>query len=800
MEPEKPHAVSLTVSGSYKTAYTVGDTMNTSGMIFTVRWSNGTESSVDVSEISFTGFDSSRAGECTVTVSYENVFTTFMLTIAPVFSKIHVTVAIYGDYRHDSESDGKVHGMSMGGLKTWVTRSSWEADSTETVWDVLQRVFAAKGIRALTRGSGNAVYISGLVYNGVSLSAFDNGVNSGWMYTVNGTHPESGVGQRYVKDGDAIVLHYSDDYTKEQGSEQYNDDTEGSAVKAVEDLIRAIGSPVTEASRSAVEKARKAYDALSFAQKSKVSNYGVLAAAEQALKELKKAEDEKAAAKAKQMIDAIPGDVTAKDRQSVERARAAYDALSEEQKTLVTNYIRLTAAEKILAEAEATEKDRKAAEEVKRLIDTIAKALPEEKEQAVTVAREAYDALTDLQKKLVDNYGDLEQTEKALDDMKAAERYRDMYKTTGNYMESLGAPVAGAIGGEWMVIGLVRSGRTVDDTDAYLASVGKYIEENADEQERLHRAKSSDNSRMILTLTALGQDPSSFAGHNLLAGLTDMSYVTKQGINGASWALLALNSGAYDTPEDTTAPDPVTREKLVAFLLDAQLDDGGWALTGTVSDADITGMVLQALAPYNAKVKTVTEAIERALDTVARMQNADGTFSTFGGDGGMQPTSESVSQILVALSALGIDAGKDERFIKNGFSVLDALSLFYVDGGGFRHVPDGERDGMATEQGYYALTAYFRMLEGKTALYDMTDILPERMVEPEKREKAWGDGDVIPAQEEYSYEDAPTAADAAEKESGKRSPVFLIWGIPAVAAVGAAAGLIDRKRRMSKKR
>ena len=34
---------------------------------------------------------------------------------------------------------------------------------------------------------------------------------------------------------------------------------------------------------------------------------------------------------------------------------------------------------------------------------------------------------------------------------------------------------------------------------------------------------------------------------------------------------------------------------------------------------------------------------------------------------------------------------------------------------------DGERDGMATEQGYYALTAYARYLMGLNRLYDMRD-------------------------------------------------------------------------------
>lgn len=85
---------------------------------------------------------------------------------------------------------------------------------------------------------------------------------------------------------------------------------------------------------------------------------------------------------------------------------------------------------------------------------------------------------------------------------------------------------------------------------------------------------------------------------------------------------------------------------------------------------------------------------------------------------------------------------------------------FYVEGGGFKHIPDGNLDGMATEQGYYALTAYFRMLEGKTALYDMTDVIDmggdvtvEEPVEtlPAETEPAPTEPVEIPAENDRSF-------------------------------------------------
>jgi hypothetical protein len=218
---------------------------------------------------------------------------------------------------------------------------------------------------------------------------------------------------------------------------------------------------------------------------------------------------------------------------------------------------------------------------------------------------------------------------------------------------------------------------------------------------------------VILALTAIGKDVTNVDGHNLLSGLNDMDYVCKQGINGPIWALLAFDSGNYPTPAGN-----VTRDSLIHVILEAQLADGGWALTGSISDADITGMALQALARYYKTNADVTEAVDKAIAALSMMQAADGSFASV--DGG---SSESVAQVIAALSALGIDADTDTRFIKNGVSALDALCAFFVEDGGFKHIHDGKLDGMATEQSYYALVAYFRMLEGKSALFNMTDVV-----------------------------------------------------------------------------
>ena len=161
----------------------------------------------------------------------------------------------------------------------------------------------------------------------------------------------------------------------------------------------------------------------------------------------------------------------------------------------------------------------------------------------------------------------------------------------------------------------------------------------------------------------------------------------------------------------------LTREKLIQVILDAQLNDGGWNLSAENADTDMTAMAIQALAPYYKTNETVKAAVDKALEALSALQRNDGGFGSWGTE-----NSESCAQVIVALTALGIDPAKDSRFIRNGLTILDALASFYVTGGGFKHVADKGRDGMATEQGYYALAAYYRFANAQTRFYDMTDV------------------------------------------------------------------------------
>ena len=566
-----PVCYKLDISGDYKTAYTVGESLDLSGAVIIAHWTMGkADTIVDVKDITITGFDTNTRGQQTLTLTYGAAKTTITVTVLlPVGADITVTFSLLGDSVHDDKSGP--HTLADDNLEKWIDSVSVTVSNNATVLDVVKAALGDK--YTILNESGN--YIQSITpKDGKELGEFTNGNLSGWMYTLNGVHPNLGVAQQYLNGGDVIVFHYTDDYTRESGMDG----------------------------------------------------------------------GRKSPAEVVAMIDAI-GAVSLSKGTAISEARTAYDALTDAEKKQVTNYDKLTAAEAAYA-------------------------------------------------KLVAEMG---------------KKLEEIYKTTGDYMSKLGTPGFGSVGGEWMVIGLARSGRTVPA--GYYDNVVKFVWENADKNERLHRAKVTDNARVILALTAIGKDVTNVGGHNLLKGLDNMDYVQTQGINGPIFTLIALDSHNYPTMGD------VTREKLIQVILDAQLTDGGWDLSADKADPDMTAMAIQALAPYYKTNETVKAAVDKALEALSALQRSDGGFGSWG-----TVNSESCAQVIVALTALGIDPTADSRFVKNGLTVLDALAGFYVTGGGFRHTANGDLDGMATEQGYYALAAYYRFANAQTRLYDMSDV------------------------------------------------------------------------------
>ena len=301
----------------------------------------------------------------------------------------------------------------------------------------------------------------------------------------------------------------------------------------------------------------------------------------------------------------------------------------------------------------------------------------------------------------------------------AASSVQNEVQGSAAYMVSaVKAPEVGSIGGEWAIIGLARSGYSVpaDYYDEYYTRVEKYVKNCSGV---LHERKYTEYSRVVLALTAIGRDPSNVLGYNLLTPLGDFEKTIWQGLNGPIWALIALDSGNYEIPKNPAAKTQATRQLYIDEILNNQMKDGGWSLTGTGdSDVDITAMALQALAKYQDQ-KAVKTATDKALTYLSNVQDRKGGFASWG-----TTNVESVAQVVVAFCELGMDLN-DSRFVKNGHGLVENLLSFRQSNGGFYHVMDGS-DGnnqMSAEQGFYALVAIDRAENGKNSLYRMGDVV-----------------------------------------------------------------------------
>lgn len=350
-------------------------------------------------------------------------------------------------------------------------------------------------------------------------------------------------------------------------------------------------------------------------------------------------------------------------------------------------------------------------------------------------------------------------------------------------LETVTEPGFGTISGEWSVMNLLRGKYTgydyvshipEDYFTRYYERVNDYV---AGKNGNLNRNKSTEWSRAMLALSALDQPVTDVAGYDFIEKLSS-SYMFshRQGINGPIWEIIALNTGKYELYPDSTNDDVNTVGKMLDYILEKEIEQGdgtlgGWALASfggnPQPDPDITGMALQALAPYyqdkelfngtdsTASHEELQKAVERAVYILSEDQAENGAFKAFN-----NVNVESTVQVLVALTALDFDPVADnihlpaidenvsfvtgDGAVQDGVqtnNMVDALLTFWADAseemkgvGGFKHVTTGNDGGggsghgvnaMATDQALYGLIAYDRFLKGENSLYDMTDMMKE---------------------------------------------------------------------------
>ncbi len=229
----------------------------------------------------------------------------------------------------------------------------------------------------------------------------------------------------------------------------------------------------------------------------------------------------------------------------------------------------------------------------------------------------------------------------------------------------------------------------------------------------------SDMQKTAIAAVCAGGSAQYIAGRDLIADSTYYRDATapldREGVGGLAWALIALDSGNYQTP-DWAKRD---RNSIIAGILSHQNTDGSF--DDNVYD---TACAVTALAPYCATsgAYTITQnqtgwsfdlsprdAVESALDYLSDAQLRDGDWGDM----------KSTAMTVIALDAMDIDADSDRRFVAGNGSAIDGLMDYQSRDGGFS-ADLNKSDGEATSYALCALASHLRKIQDKSTLFSLS--------------------------------------------------------------------------------
>jgi hypothetical protein len=636
--------------------------------------------------------------------------------------------------------------------ETWIGTRPYTLPSGSTVYDLFERALDDAGIAADGHKTNYVKKIQSPDKSYI-LGEVDNGQRSGWMYTINGSHPGYGLKEQDLTDGDAIVWHYVNDYAHEVEdwfeNEEFPSEGDGTYY---DKWLDAADKPYAELSRLALigdglagfgfDAGSRVYpdvtvpydtDAIAaipqFADGLAVTVNGAATAS---------GADKTVTLNEAGAATTITVVVTNENGESetytitVNRAETPQTPTQPEAKL---GGLTLDAGNLVFAEA-TTQYSVSVAHDVNSvtLTPTFANGLTVTVNDAVaasgagkTVTLNAAGAATTIT--IIVTNADSESKTYTITVAGNEEPAPDTpYKTAldtvlAHILQTTPDPIVNSTGGEWAVMALARGGvRDNAFSENWLENLKATVLDDSifsdvvikGNKVTLHPQKYTENERVILALTSIGKDASNWNGWDFVSAMTDREQDGTlkslwQGINSATFALIALDSGNY------LPGNQAIRDEYINYLLANQHNGAGWYIASTPK-ADVTAMAVQALAPYYGKGNTgLDSAVDKALEYLSDRQGTLGDISD---------TSESTVQVIVALTALGLDPHTDTRFVKDGNSLIDGLLAYRVEGNGsFKHLLDGSGGNtvMSTEQAAYALVAYDRFLNRQNRLYDMTD-------------------------------------------------------------------------------
>ena len=275
-----------------------------------------------------------------------------------------------------------------------------------------------------------------------------------------------------------------------------------------------------------------------------------------------------------------------------------------------------------------------------------------------------------------------------------------MQSAAGYLVENVEVDTIDAMGGGWVPFALKMSGTDAADDDYYAAYYDSIRAVAKSQKGMLSEDHPTAHERVSINLRAIGEDPTSVEGYDLMAKVDDYKAIKEQGLNAEIYALISANYCGYKLKNE---------DKYLYDIIVNQTTEGAFGMDADHPDADMTAMALQALSAYDSRIEgndkgdiKAEGAIDRAVEWLAGKQQDDGSYGSC----------ESTAQVMIALGCLGKDAETDADFIKGEKTLLDGL-MSYQTGSAFCHEKDGEEDIMATEQALMGLDAMKMAQEGK---------------------------------------------------------------------------------------
>jgi len=266
----------------------------------------------------------------------------------------------------------------------------------------------------------------------------------------------------------------------------------------------------------------------------------------------------------------------------------------------------------------------------------------------------------------------------------------------------------------WIIMEMVAyEDLNLDDTKTSDEAKQKYINSAitsvADEN-----AGETTYTKAILALTAIGIDAEELYPENsitpisAIAGLNDVEHGSGAWV--APYTLAVYGQKDYAGTEETV-------DAIIAAVLANQQDDGSRSEWG--DSIQTTSNMIAGLSFYYGENEAVTAAVDKAVEFLSDVQKEEGSFDAYGSGA----DANTAAMVVIGLSALGINPDADQRFEKDGVSVLDALLRFALkDNSGFGYTDNTTQNSYATEQAFRALIAAKQMMDTGEAfnIYDFS--------------------------------------------------------------------------------